>query len=118
MPVGLMPFLIHFMGDQDNNIAMNRGCPFAAEYRLIRDCDCAELFGFPSVERLRIESLEREIEELRESLSAVVRNLERENEERRESAKVKDGIIRALGAKVEAMEEAAPPSARKKRRSS
>lgn len=90
MPVGLMPFLIHFMGDPENAIEMNHGCPFAAAYCFIRNCDCADVFGFPSFERLRIESLERE------------------NEELRVRAQASDDTIRALEAKVKAMEADAP----------
>ena len=95
MPVALMPYLIHFMGDSGNGIEINRGCPFAAVYHLIRNCDCSELFSFPSAERLRIESLEREVKELRENVKA------------------KDDAVRALEAKVKVLEEAA---ASKKRR--
>ena len=95
MPVGLMPFLIRFMGDKE--IEMNRLCPFTAAYHFIRNCDCADLFGFPSVERLLIESLKRE------------------NEELRVSAKFKDDTIRALEAKLKELEEA-DASANKKLR--
>ncbi|EJK74394.1 hypothetical protein THAOC_03932 [Thalassiosira oceanica] len=64
MHVKLMPRTLRFLSHPHNKMAMNYKCSFAAMYHLIRNYDAAELFGFPSAERARIDFLERKNSEL------------------------------------------------------